>query len=860
LLPTVILTAFLWNTAQISEIRPRSMKLNKNFAKQAGIFLLFLIGFWALSAIYLSPAIGGEKVLRQGDMQQVRLMRYEADSFKLTHGSYPGWTDGLFGGMPTSLITGIPTGNFVYQTGIAELFSLVRAPFNFLFIAMASMFILLMSAGVNRWLAAAGGIGYAFMTFSITSYEAGHITKVLAMDAMPGVLAGLVLLSRKNYLWGAAVLGMFFTLLVGFFHYQIAYYMGIIVGIYVVVEVIRNLRIGEIRHALILGGIATAAMLAGAASNIGKIIDTQEYAKATMRGGSEVASELPKNGPKNQQQVAKKGLEIDYAFSWSYSPEETFTLLVPRYMGGSSGESIGENEITNDDSRLPLYHGELTFTSGPVYIGAVFIALFILAIVVILNLSVTVPGKYSMAKGIMWFSIITVAVSIILGFGRFFSLNEFLFNNLPYYNKFRTPMMALTIAQVIIPFFGLYGLQLLLNAETTSDNLKKILKNASIAVGSLMAIAAIMIMSNDFDSPRDKGLQSQGWPADAISKLQELRSSAAWGDWLRSLALAAVAIGLIYLHTIRKQSRNLLYVGMIVLITLDLVGVSKRYLSDENWEDKEVEEAIMPSQKDFELMKFNKTYARVFDLRYDPFQDAHSSPWHRNIGGYHPAKLSRYQDIISFCITPNGASMSFETLMKNNALDMLNCGYILTPSQDRTKEEVIPRPTALGNAWFVSKLVDASNAKAAVEMVNKFDPRSEAILEAAEKVKPSAKSWSKDSNSSITISRYSLDTITYKVNNSQNGFAVFSEVYYNEKNAGWKAYADGKEVPIVRVNYILRGAEIPANTKEIKMVFNKQINRYLGVEQASSGMVMLLLAFALGLAAIKKEEPVKGDA
>lgn len=198
------------------------MNLNKNFAKQVGIFLLFVIGFWAISALYLSPAIGGEKVLRQGDMQQVRLMRAEMDSVKAKTGEFPGWTDGMFSGMPTSLITGIQSGNLVHKSGVVQIFNMVQAPFSFLFVAMLSMFVLLLSAQVNRWLAAAGGIGYAFMTFSITSYEAGHITKVLAMAAMPGIIAGLILMARKSYLLGFAVLGLFFTVTVGYFHYQIA--------------------------------------------------------------------------------------------------------------------------------------------------------------------------------------------------------------------------------------------------------------------------------------------------------------------------------------------------------------------------------------------------------------------------------------------------------------------------------------------------------------------------------------------------------------------------------------------------------------------------------------------------------------
>lgn len=808
--------------------------------KQAGIFLLFVLGFWAVSAIYLSPAIGGEKVLIQGDMQQVRLMRAEMDSFKVRYGEYPGWSDGMFSGMPTTLITGIPTGNYVYKTGVMELFRLVGTPFNFLFVAMLSMFILLISSGVNRWLAAAGGLGYAFMTFSITSYEAGHITKVLAMGVMPGMLAGLILINRKKYLYGAAVLGVFFSLVVGYFHYQIAYYAGIIAGIFIVTEFIRAAIAKDTKHALSLAAISGVAMIAGVAANIGKLVDTAEYSSATMRGGSELASELPKNGP--QQQTAKKGLERDYAFAWSYSPEECLTLLVPRIKGGSSGESVGMNDITQDDSRLPLYHGDLSFTSGPVYLGAVFMLLFVLGVVAVVFLSKSDPAKYSVAKGIMWFSVITFAVSLILAWGRFFGINDLLFDYLPYYNKFRTPMMALSIAQVVVPFFGLYALQLFLQAENKAEVSKNIFKFGGIAAGSLMAIAAIAILSSDYVAPGDADLGKKGWPLDM---LRDIRSSEAWKDWLRSLVFMAIPLGLIWYAVQKNLSKIVLWVGLILLVAVDMVGVSKRYLGEENWQYKEEEEAIVPTPKDAELMKFNKNHARVFDLRYNPFNDAHSAPWHRSIGGYHPAKLSRYQDLISYCITPNGGNLSSDWVIDNNALDMLNCEYILTMSQDGKSEQVMPRTTALGNAWFVDSVVHVPSAKAAVETINAFNPATSVTVEDQEKLKPSADVYSKDSTASIRIKYYMLDTIKYAVTNANKGLAVFSEIFYNEKNGRWKAFADGKELPVLRVNYILRGLELPAGTKEVIFIYEKQSNRYFTLEAGVSGLLLLLLAFVV---------------
>lgn len=825
-----------------------------NFAKQAGIFLLFVLGFWAISAMYLSPAIGGEKVLIQGDMQQVRLMRAEMDSFKIKHGEYPGWTDGLFSGMPTSLISGIPNGNYVYKTGLMELFHMVKTPFNFLFLAMLSMFILLLSSGVNRWLAAAGGIGYAFMTFSITSYEAGHITKVLAMDVMPGMLAGLVLLNKKKYLLGAAVLGVFWTLLVGYFHYQIAYYAGIVAAIFLVVEVLRAFFAKDIRHALILGGLGVACLAAGALSNIGKIVDTANYSEATMRGGSEVSSELPKNGPKPQ--VAKKGLERDYAFSWSYSPTECFTLLIPRFEGGGSAEKI-DHELLGEGVRIrELYHGDLNFTSGPVYIGAVFIFLFILGIVSVSVLAKSDPVKYSVARGIMWFAIATTAISLMLAWGRFFSFNNFLFDVLPYYNKFRTPMMALSVTQMVVPFFGLYALQLLLQAENYEKVFGKIAKYTAMAAGGLMVMAALILLNTDFSFMADSQMNRED-----LAVIKEIRSSVAWKDWFRSFVFMIIPFGIVWWVVSKKGPKIALWMGILIFSAIDLIGISTRYLGEDNWQYKEEEEAIIPTPKDTQIIAVNKNYARVFDLRYgDPFSNAHSAPWHRSIGGYHPAKLSRYQDLISNCIVPGDGGLTMEQIIKNNALDILNCGYVLSMAQDKKSELAFPRSTALGNAWFVNKVVHVPTAKSALETINRFSPATQVVVEDAEKLKPSADSFMLDSNASIAVKKYSLDTITYTVNNANKGLAVFSEVYYNEKNGAWKAFADGKELPILRVNYILRGLELPAGTKEVKMVYNKQINQYLGVETATSGLLLVLLVVALGAGAIAKNGTEEQDA
>lgn len=846
------------------------MKLNKDFLKQAGVFLLFLIGFWLISVIFLWPATQ-DKALQQGDMQQVRMMVDAANKHADSFGIKPNWNDRLFSGMPSNLITGIPTGNLLLKLRPMELFQLVKGPFNFLFVAMLSMFVLLLSCNVNRWLSAAGAIGYAFMTFSISSYEAGHITKVLATDVMPGMLAGLVLLTRRKYLLGAGVLGIFFAMLVGYFHYQIAYYAGIVAGIYLLIEMIMALKAGEIKHAAIATGLSVLMLGMGAATNIGKAIDTARYSEATMRGGSAVASEVPtKDGPKNQ--VGRKGLDIDYAFSWSYGIDESITLLIPGYMGGSSNERVTNEDFGQD--RAPLYHGDLQFTSGPVYIGAVFIFLFFLAVVTILRYikSDKVEAKdKTVALTLMVFSIATVLISLMLAWGRYMGLNEWLFNNLPYYNKFRTPMMALVIAQMIIPFFGLYGLQLLLSDRFSETEKTKVWKVSAIAISALMAIAALMLISEDFKGAEDKALLGQvrqqvmqsgqdeatamATASDYLQQIVDMRSSLAWGDWMRSLFLIALSAGLLWMTALKNKSRELLWVGMIVLISFDLMGVAKRYLTEDNWQDKEAEMAIEPTAMEAQLMANNKENRRVFDLRYNPFNDNHAAPFFRNVGGYHPAKLSRYQDIISYCITPNGGQLSSDWVFNNNALDMLNCGFILSGGQ--RGDEIIPRTTALGHAWFVPSVKEVADPKQALLEINKNPANRQVVTEAAEKLKPSSKSFATDSSDVIKQTYYSFDTLKYESVSKANGLAVFSEVYYNEKNGSWKAFIDGKETPVLRVNYILRAAEVPAGKHNIELVYvPADRSTFKNIETATSATMLLLVLAALGLMAMRRDEEV----
>jgi hypothetical protein len=839
------------------------MNLNKHFLKQAGLFLLFVIGFWFITLWYLAPPSEG-MVLKQGDMQQVRLMRYAAEQVKETTGTLPQWNDRLFSGMPGSLITGIEQGSLLLKYKVIELFGLVKSPFNFLFVAMLSMFVLLLSVKVDRWLAAAGAIGYAFMTFSISSYEAGHITKVLAMGAMPGVIGGLALLSQRRYLLGAAVTALFFGMVVNYFHYQIAYYAGIMVGLYFLVELVSAIRSKDFKHMLLSSGIATVAMGLAVLTCVGKLADTNDYAKATMRGGSAVAEATGAKGA----QVGKKGLDMDYAFSWSYGIDETFTLLVPGFKGGSSNELVSDADF--GDTRLPLYFGDLQFTSGPVYLGASLVFLFVFGLMLAFVWKKDKPLDSDAQLNYNWaiFGLVTFLVSVILGWGRHFFINEFLFDSLPYYNKFRTPMMALVIAQVVVPMIGILGLYrfiVLVQGDGLSEVAQnKVFKNTLILAGVMVGAVVLLTMSTDFSSPEtDKRIAEQGG-METVNKIKDLRSGLVWDDIFRSILFIVALIGLVYLALKKQASTLVAGAVMILLVGFDMIGISKRYLTDDNWEDKETEEAVLPSVIDNQIIANNKDGKRVFDYRggiNGAFNDNRAGAFHRNVGGYHPAKMSRYQDVMSYCIGSSSPTGSGD-IMNNHALDMLNCGFIMGISQDGKSEIVVPRTTALGHAWFVDSVDEAATAKEALNMINTLNLRKHAVIEggdykagATAGLALGARNFATDSTAAVTRLFYSNDSIAYESNNNQAGLAVFSEIYYNEKNGAWKAFVDGKEAKALRVNYVLRGLEIPAGKHAVTWVYQPaDRSMMVNIEWASSALILLLVGGSLVQLMLKKDE------
>ena len=417
-------------------------------------------------------------------------------------------------------------------------------------------------------------------------------------------------------------------------------------------------------------------------------------------------------------------------------------------------------------------------------------------------------------------------------------------------------MMAMVIAQVIVPFFGFYSLYRIISTKFSAENTKSAIKMSAIVAASILGVVLLGAISQKFSGLSDAEIAKPYGPeqgSNLIKIIKDMRGKLLWNDVWRMVMFVVLALAMLY-GALKKQIKPIVVsVVMILLVAIDMLGVSGRYLSDENWEEAETENEIVPSKLDEQILADNKTNARVFDLRYNPFNDNHSAPFHRNVGGYHPAKLSRYQDIISFGIMKNGGQLSSETIMNNNVLDMLNCKYVLTRDEKSGVENVMLRSTTLGSAWFVDSVSMSNSPKEALMVLNRINSKNTAVVESKEQDKPSKTIYGKDTSRNIKITSYALDTIKYQANNAQEGLAIFSEVYYNEKNGGWKVYVDGKPAKALRANYILRAVEVPAGNHSVVWIYEPaDRSLFLNVEMASSALILLAF-FGLLIKQLKDE-------
>ncbi len=789
--------------------------------KKLAPYITALVIFIGLTLVYCAPVLEG-KVLHAGDVKNWEGMAQEARQYKAQTGETTFWTNSMFGGMPTYQITGsMPSGELtstlsdVLHLGFTDTFAHLIGYF-------VGYFLMLLCFGVNPWLALIGSIAISLSSYFYIILPAGHATKASALGLLPVIFGGFYAIFRKKY-WLGAPLVMIFGVVGITLHPQMTYYMFMMIGVCAIAEVYIHAKDKRWKDLGIGIGVLALSLLLVVGTKASWMKNNTEYLAETMRGGH---SELTTS---NESQTAKSGLDIDYATAWSYDIDETLTLLVPNVKGGSSHYDVGEKsrvyktmvergvpkkQAENMCQALPMYWGTQPFTSGPVYVGAIVCFLFVLGLII-------VKGPYK------WALLISTIFSILLAWGHnFMGLTELFFNYFPMYNKFRAVSSILIVAEIAMPLLGFLALQKIYedvtsNATRTTNYARPIYIAAGITGGICLLLALFGGAMWNFTAPNDAQMFAQmpAWFKEAIiAERQHMLTADAWRSFI-FIALAAVVL---WLYQADKLKTVYCISLLGVLILIDMWGVDKRYFNDSNFVTAKENKgyfAIQPWEK--QLERDQDPNYRVFNLTSNTFNDARTSYRHKSIGGYHAAKLRRYQDLIDAHISQNNMAV----------LNMLNTKYFIT------QQGVMPNPEAMGNAWFVDtvQFVTTPNEESAV--LWNINLQTTAV---ADKKFEKVLAETSAGEGHIQLISYAPNKLTYTANTSADKVAVFSEIYYPH---GWHAYIDGKEVELGRVNYVLRALNVPAGEHTITMEF---VPDALRLDRLSVACIILVILLTIG--------------
>lgn len=813
--------------------------------KQVLPHLVAVVTFLLLSVFLNRPALQG-KVVQQTDVIQWKAMAQQSFEFKEKYGHFPKWTNSMMSGMPTFQIAlGSEKPMNIKLNYVQDILTLgFPKPIFYLFIAALCFYLLSVVVGVNPWISILGGIAYAYCSYNPVLIAGGHDSKLMSMAYAPAVLAGLQLIFKHKYWIGSAVLLTSGILLLGQLHQQIVYYTLLIAVFMTIAFVVKCIREKAIKH-LIFSGLISISMSAVMLGCVALIYwPTYEFTKETMRGGR---SELTQKDKKN---ATEGGLDKDYAFHWSYGKAETMTLLVPNAFGGSSAQGLGEESkaitVLQENAQSipqslvqevyqssPMYWGELANTQGTVYLGAIVCLLFLF-------------GAFFSKSEHKWWLIAITIFGIVLSWGKNLeSVNYFLFDHLPFYKKFRAPSMALVIPQLSAALLAAIFLDEFV-LKTPKEKLGDLFKKCLYVAGGTVAVLGLFYFFSDFSNTAtgemrktiNEALQGKGgdFTRSYFSALKADRQAFYVSDMWRSIGFIFVLMAAMFLYVKNWIKPAILYAILILFCTIDLLGVSFRYLKNSDdanppvWVDAaSVGTDYTDTQADQQL-KADTGYYRVLNLAFpngngyafdinSSFNDAIASYKHNTIGGYSPAKLGLYQDLIERQIYTNIQAWATNQMAKDSfpVLNMLNMKYVIVPNQrDQKQNQALPNPFAMGNCWLVKEVKFVDNADAEMNALNSFDPAAVAFVDKRFKpVVPFSPVY--DSAATIKLIENKNDEISYEFNAASNQFAVFSEIYYPK---GWDAYIDGKKTDYCRTNYVLRGLAVPAGKHNIKFVFD----------------------------------------
>jgi len=781
-----------------------------------------VIVFFIISLIYFNPLLEG-KQLTQSDIRQYEGMVREKKQYEKETDKPVLWTNSMFGGMPTYLI-GSPSPPKIFRgiNSILNFFGKIR-PINFLFLYLIGFYIALLVFRVNPWISIIGAVAFAFSSYFFIILEAGHTSKATAIGYMPPIIAGVYLAFRKKIVLGCAITGLFLTLQLLINHLQITYYTLLIILVLGIYELIRVIRENQIGKFILSGSALFIVAIFAVGTNLTVLWTTYEYGKYSIRGKSELA------GDQNQT----SGLDKSYATQWSYGIDETFTLLIPNFKGGSSTGLLTEKSETYKlfrDARgpayakqvikaLPLYWGTQPFTGGPVYVGAVVLFFFVF-------------GLFAYHGKLKWWLVTITILSILLAWGKnFMVLTELFLDYFPGYNKFRTVTMILVIAEFAIPLLAFLALQDFFAGKIKKEDFMKGIKYGLISLGGLALIFALFPGIFSYTGPGDNPYLSQGSSA-FIDALIADRKRMLQTDAVRSLIFILLSAVLLYLCYREKIEKKIFLPTLAILILVDMWTVDKRYLNNDDFvPGRQAQVPFQPLEADLIIKQDTSLHYRVFDLTSDPFRSARASYFHNSLGGYHGAKMKRYQELIDYHLTKNNMAV----------INMLNTKYFIIPSEEG-QPEVQMNPNALGNAWFVKTYRIVDNADEEIQTLSNFDPANEAIIDTRYSQYLEGFNQFYDSAAYIRLTQYHPDRLLYEYQAGTDQLAVFSEIYYNK---GWSAYIDGELHPHFRANYVLRAMVIPAGHHTVEFEF-KPKSYYTGKKIAGITSVGLFLLILFG--------------
>ncbi|MCK7590477.1 YfhO family protein [Subsaxibacter sp. CAU 1640] len=780
--------------------------------------LLMVIGFVVISLLYFSPVLSGKQIF-QSDIKHYIGMAKQQNDFRETTGEETYWTNSAFGGMPTYQLGAHYPHNYIKK--LDSVLRFLPRPADYLFLYFIGFYILLLCLKVDFKLAALGALAFGFSTYLIIILGVGHNSKAHAIAYMPLVLSGIILTFRQKYIAGFLLTAVAMALEIGANHFQMTYYLMLLVMVLGIAYLIDAFRKKLLPHYFKSVGLLVLAVVLSIGLNATNIMATQEYVKESTRG----QSELTINADGTPKEVTT-GLSKEYITEYSYGVLETFNLFIPRFLGGGSYEDVGKDsaiykayiamgatpvQAMQEVKQTPTYWGDQTIVEAPAYIGAVIIFLFVLALFL-------VKGR------LKWWLVGGTILSLLLSYGKNLGfLTDFFIDFVPLYNKFRAVSSIQVILELCIPVLAIFGLYRMFNDFESEEKKMKALKFSTLIVGGLALLFLLFKSSFDFVGVND-GFYRQNYGPNFIDAVKEDRKAFFTQDTLRSLILVLLAAGALFMLLKKKLSEKLVLVVFAALILFDLIGVNKRYVNNDNFIPSiQVNKPYQPNGADLEILK-DTTHFRVFDVvSREPGKAAY---YHNSLSGYHAAKLGRYDELFDFHIARNNM----------NVLNMLNTKYIIA---DDDQGNIFPyeNTDANGNAWFVGKVEKLNSANEEIKALDSLDTKVKAITTQS----LSNENYTIDSTATINISVYKPNYLKYQSNNKNDGFAVFSEVYYGQ---GWKSFIDGQEAPHYRVNYILRGMEVPKGQHTIEFKFEPEVIKTGSSIALASSVVFGLLILA----------------